>query len=180
MKIAFWFLLIVLTTPTWGQSYQEKVAASKALIGQPVQEHLFYTLDKQPINFQSLIGKPTVAYFFASWCSPCYEVLENLDKAIKSTPHSVNIIAISLDKDWEKLNRMLLKTGYSGQVWKSSDAKTVFRQRMFANFTASIPHIITVDELGILIEEGSKVKSVKQWAAVLQEEASLDEASRIR
>lgn len=178
MKKTLLVLFLLLTDSVWSQSYEEKAAKSKASIGKPVQAHAFYTLDKQPITFESLKGEPVVAYFFASWCSPCYEALENLNQAIQITPSSVRVIAISLDEDWEKLERMLVKTGFSGEVWKSGDAKSALRQRLFANFSGSLPHIIRINKQGILIEEGSRVKTIEQWSAVISQKASLSEASR--
>nr|WP_246261083.1 TlpA disulfide reductase family protein [Alteromonas ponticola] len=172
-------LFLFIPSISWGQSYEEKVAVSKALIGKPVQAHTFYTLDKQSFSFQNLQGEFIVAYFFASWCSPCYGTLENLDKAIKNTPPTVRIVAVSLDEDWIKLKRMLAKTGFSGEVWKSADAKSVLRERLFANYSGSLPYIIRVDQQGILIEGGSEVKTSEQWSAIISQNASLNEASKI-
>lgn len=179
MKTAFFMLFVLLTGSVWGQSYEEKAAASKALIGKPLQAHSFYTLDKKPISFESLQGEPVVAYFFASWCAPCYKALNNLDHAIKTTPSSVQVIAISLDEDWESLEQMLIKTGFSGVVWKSGDAKSALAQRLFANFSGTLPHIIRIDKQGMLIEGGSRIKTIKQWEAVISQRASLSEASTI-
>ncbi|GGA83897.1 hypothetical protein GCM10011369_27390 [Neiella marina] len=179
MKKLVLLLSLLFVGCVWGQSYEEKVAMSKALIGKPVQSHAFYTLDKQPITFASVKGKPIVAYFFASWCAPCYEGLENLHKATELTQSEVEVIAVSLDEDWDKLQRMLIKTGFSGQVWKSADAESALRRRLFANFSGSLPHIIRIDSQGILVEGGSRVKTTAQWAAVISQKATLREASEL-
>ncbi|MHC6646494.1 TlpA family protein disulfide reductase [Alteromonas sp. HB246098] len=179
MKKGLLLLLLIFSNSSWSQTYEEKIAASKAFIGKPVQEHTFYTLDKQPITFQNLKGEAVVAYFFASWCSPCYEALENLNKAIETTPPTVHVVAISLDGDWASLERMLARTGYTGEVWKSADAELAFQERLFANFTSSLPHIIRIDAQGILIEGGSRVKSFAQWTALINQNASISKASGI-
>lgn len=179
MKKLFLLLFLIFSSDSWGQTYEEKVAASMAFIGKPVQEHSFYTSERQPITFQDLKGEAVVAYFFASWCSPCYVALENLNKAIETNSPSIRVIAISLDEDWIKLERMLARTGFTGEVWKSADAKTAIRERLFANFSGSLPHIIRIDTQGILIEGGSRVKTIEQWTAVINQNASLSEASGI-
>ncbi len=179
MKKVSILLFLIFSSGSWSQTYEEKVAASRAFIGKPVQEHTFYTIDKLPITFQSLEGESVVAYFFASWCSPCYEALENLNKAIKTAPPSIRVVAISLDEDWTDLERMLARTGFTGEVWKSADAKLAFRKRLFANFSGSLPHIVRIDSHGVLVEGGSRVKTIEQWAAVINKNASLAEASEI-
>lgn len=179
MKKLLTILLLTLAPLAWSQSYQEKVAASKALIGKPVQSHAFYTTEKQPIDFASVNGEIVVAYFFASWCSPCYASLGSLNKALEASSPSIWVIAISLDEDWKSLKGMLAETGFSGEVWKSSDATSVLSQRMFGNFSGSLPYAIKVDKHGILQEGGSRIKTVEQWSAIINENISLLDASRL-
>ncbi|WP_394131113.1 TlpA family protein disulfide reductase [Shewanella maritima] len=178
-KIVLLSIYFVFTNCAFAQTYEEKREASLALIGQPVQDHTFLTLNKQEVTFDSLKGKTTIAYFFASWCSPCYTKLENLGKAIEDKTPTVNVIAISLDEDWVKLERMLVKTGYTAEVWKSSSPKAVLQNRMFANFSGSLPHIVKINEHGILEEINWHIESQEQWSACLSGEVSLSEASRI-
>ncbi len=173
------FMLLLFTTTVWGQTYQEKVTKSKALFGKPVQLNGFYTLAKQPITFENLKGEPVVAYFFASWCSPCYESLGNLNQAIDISQPSVNVIAISLDESWEDLEMMLDKTGFSGEVWKWAEEESALKQRLFGNFSGSLPYVIKINAQGILEVGSSRIKTVTQWSAVINNQASLSEANRL-
>lgn len=179
MKKLFLLLALLVANNALSQTYADKVAKSKALVGQPVQTHTFYTLDKKPVSFEDFKGEPVVAYFFASWCSPCYGALTNLHQAIEDTPPTVRVVAISLDEEWENLDRMLNKTGFTGEVWKWDAAESALQQRLFANFSGSLPHIIRVNDKGILIEAGSRIKTAEQWSAVINQQRSLHDASKI-
>ncbi|WP_338520001.1 TlpA family protein disulfide reductase [Alteromonas gracilis] len=179
MKNIILVLFLLSAHSAWSQTYQEKIAASKALIDKPIQTHQFYTLDKQTISFENLNGQSIVAYFFASWCSPCYASLKNLNAAIGNVPSTVRVVAVSLDEDWDDLQGMLDKTGFTGEVWKSSDATAVLTNRLFANFSGSLPYVIKVDAKGILREGGSRIKTTEQWLAVINQSTSLSEASKL-
>lgn len=63
MKKVSIFLFLIFSSGSWSQTYEEKVAASRAFIGKPVQEHTFYTIDKLPITFQSLKVKMLLLTF---------------------------------------------------------------------------------------------------------------------
>ena len=157
-------------------TYEEKVALSKALVGQQVQTPTFLTSSGNEVSFPSLEGKPTVAYFFASWCAPCYSSLKNLQAVQSGHPQSVNVVAISLDDDWDELNTMLEKTGYTGTVWKSEADSDVLIQKMFGNYAGSIPYTIKISADGVLTESSYSIKTEPQWRATLSNEVSLKDA----
>lgn len=173
-------LLLCFSVVANASSYQEKVARSLEALGQPVDPFEFTDSNGAYVNFSSLKGQTTIAYFFASWCTPCYATLENLEEERKMANKSTTIVAVSFDSDPEKLKRMLIKTGYTGEVWLSTSKEKPLLNKLFANFSGSLPYAIKVDANGILIEHSHDIKSKEQWSKAISGELSLQDAGAFR
>lgn len=179
MKVLCLVWSLLLSFPLSSKTFEEGVKYARSQLGKPIEQHDFFTLGKETVSFDMLRGKTTVVYFFASWCAPCYETLENLDTALKSGSTSTTVVAVSFDEDWEALQKMLDVTGFSGDVWKSSTGKMPLRDWMFANYGRSLPYTIKIDENSLLAEQSYHIKTVEQWTAVLTQELPLSKAERI-
>lgn len=53
-------------------------------------------LESQPFTDKSFIGKPTLIYFWAPWCTVCKLSMPNLQDYFEANKESVNVVAIAL------------------------------------------------------------------------------------
>ncbi|HEY5315012.1 MAG TPA: redoxin domain-containing protein [Pirellulales bacterium] len=70
------------------------------LLGKPIPEFTFTTLDGKPLTRDSLAGKVAVIDFWATWCSPCFQSLPNLEAVYQQFKDRENVafVAVSLDQ----------------------------------------------------------------------------------
>lgn len=175
-----WIALASLCFSTLSQasSFEQKVREAQEAMGKPLQHVEVQLLSGEPVSMSSLEGKETVIYFFASWCSPCYGALKNIESVRQQQPLAVNLVAMALDEDAEAVSLMLKQTGYTGVVWQAVDGVQSLHQRAFANGVKALPYLIKVDADGLLAENNYNIKSVAQWKRVLVDNQSLQDAMR--
>ncbi len=69
----------------------------------------FYTLGHKKISLSSLQGKWVLINYWASWCTPCLEEIEALNRFYVAHRSSVEVYAVNLDAPAESRQRFLQK-----------------------------------------------------------------------
>lgn len=60
------------------------------------------TVEGQSLSHEALIGKPTLIYFWAPWCSVCKHSLPNLESFYQENQMDINVVSIALS--YEKVD----------------------------------------------------------------------------
>jgi cytochrome c biogenesis protein CcmG/thiol:disulfide interchange protein DsbE len=61
------------------------------------------------ISLKSLRGKPVLLNFWATWCAPCVEEMPSLENLMKRVGDGLHIVTVSVDEDWEAVNKFFPK-----------------------------------------------------------------------
>ena len=112
------------------------------------------TLDGSIINTSTFEngGAPIVISFWATWCKPCKEELENIHDVYEDWQDETNVklIAISIDdaRNTSKLKPMVNSKGWEYEVYQDSNRE--FATKMGVN---PIPHTFLINEDGKIVYE---------------------------
>ena len=112
------------------------------------------TLDGSIINTSTFEngGSPIVISFWATWCKPCKEELENIHDVYEDWQDETNVklIAISIDdaRNTSKLKPMVNAKGWEYEVYQDSNRE--FATKMGVN---PIPHTFLINGEGKIVYE---------------------------
>jgi thiol-disulfide isomerase/thioredoxin len=83
----------------------------KAPLAPGVEAPDFEVTDKsgKKVALRSLRGKPVLLNFWATWCAPCVEEMPSLENLHKRVKDHLNIVTVSVDEDWEAVNKFFPK-----------------------------------------------------------------------
>ena len=173
-----WMLIAILfcSTIVRANDYQQAAEIALEALGKPIQNTKLVDLKRQEKSFEQLKGQYTVVYFFASWCTPCFKTLENIEKVRKEEAIKVRVLSVALDKNPQAVRRMLDKTGYKGEAWIAPVGKLALKERLFANAWGSLPYVIKLDPNNVIIEHSYNIDLAGQWRVLLAENLSLEQA----
>jgi peroxiredoxin len=88
-------------------------ASADVGVGTAIPDVTFRDLDGRPVRTTSLVGKPAVVAFWATWCSRCVAELDHLKRRWASRhPGDLRIVAVSVDEDREDLDAFLAGRSY--------------------------------------------------------------------
>lgn len=85
-------------------------------------------------------------------------------KALKCVQSQTTLVA--LDNDTETVMNMVLKSGFSGEVWIAQDGTSHLQQRKFGNELRAIPYIVKLDSTTRLVESVYNLNG-RDWERVL-------------
>ncbi|WP_338668999.1 TlpA family protein disulfide reductase [Pseudodesulfovibrio methanolicus] len=87
-------------------------------------------------------GKPTMLFFWASWCPSCKQQIPELETLQKDKGGQINLVALSVDESESALDRYLAKHPMDVPVyWGNQDLARKFR-------VEAIPTLIIFDKTG--------------------------------
>ncbi|GEM_PF-2859580 len=103
------------------------------------------------VNLSVFKGKPSLLFFWGSWCVPCHRVAPFLDSVKRKIPKdAVNIISISLNTNNTEWLNSLEKHHIPGTNLIDKDNIL----RMYYGFLA-VPHIVVVDAKGMAVNKNA-------------------------
>jgi thiol-disulfide isomerase/thioredoxin len=129
------------------------------MIGKAVPAFSLASLDNQTTyTNESLAGKVYLIDFWATWCVPCVEEMENLHAVYeKYNARGFEILSISLDEKPERV--MEFRQGKWKMPWLNSFAVGGFQNETIKRFEISgLPKPILVDRLGRIIATGGDLR----------------------
>lgn len=108
-----WLPFVVLFGALWGlNQYQSRNMLKETNTAAPMfnltQIHSDVRVNNQ-FPMKSLLGKPTIVYFFAPWCTICHVSISNLQTFFEDEGKDVNVIAIALSYETEEQVREFMK-----------------------------------------------------------------------
>lgn len=158
-------------------SYDQKVNESLRGLGKQITDIALVNTEGQHKVFSDLKGATHVIYFFASWCSPCYKSLEDIEQVRIENKLNVNVLGVALDDDKQAISEMLDITGYKGEVWISVKGREPLQNRLFGNAYKALPYAIKIDENIVIQDHSYDMSSKEQWEKVLLENKSFKDAT---
>lgn len=80
------------------------------------------TLDGKPVLLKELRGKAVFMNFWATWCPPCVAEMPGIQDLYTATqPENVAFVMISVDKDFDRLQRFMRRKKYTFPVYRLAD-----------------------------------------------------------
>ncbi|MBW8190210.1 TlpA family protein disulfide reductase [Neiella marina] len=177
-----WIMLmgLLLAASSHADDYHQVAAQSLRALGQPVEHISLIDLQGSTIGFEDLRGEPAVIYFFASWCASCYKSLEQIEHIRQSGQQKIRLIAMAMEDNNPKLQRMLAKTSFKGEVWLPERGGEILLERRFANSAQSLPYVIRLTADLVLAEHSYHLAKQEHWSRALVEGDNLAAATEYR
>jgi thiol-disulfide isomerase/thioredoxin len=143
-----------------GKELQELITTTKAtLVGSTVPAFTVKTNTESFFSNDSLLGKPYILAFGATWCKPCKEKIPYLNKLQeKYKSKELNVVYVNLDEkveiwrkqiDTYKMNRWINVS--EGVKWEASEMAKRFK-------VAAVPFYFVVDGSGKIVYNMNELK----------------------
>ena len=109
-------------------------------------------LDGKEVNLEDYgkNGKITIISFWATWCRPCKEELDNINELLPEwrDKYGVELLAISIDNS---RNIMKVKPYVEGKGWDFEVLLDVNEDTKRALNFAAVPYTLVIDEKGKIV-----------------------------
>jgi thiol-disulfide isomerase/thioredoxin len=125
------------------------------LVGKPLELKGITTLGTE-FDWETYRGKIVVVDFWATWCGPCRAETPHL-KALAKTSDKLAIVAISLDKDLEAVERYLDQNQIEWANLVGDEARQIAAKYGIR----AIPTMLVVDAEGNVVAVGNKVAQIQ-------------------
>jgi len=135
-------------------------------VGKTIPDFAMPTPDGNELNIMEEVAKNkiTLLDFWASWCGPCRQEMPFMVGLYeKYQGKGLGIIGISLDKDHDAWTKGIDELGITWpqisdlKYWQS-EAADMFQVQ-------SIPHIVVVDQQGVILNRGIRGEELEQFIA---------------
>lgn len=127
--------------------------------GDKVPDFSVQRIDEKTITLSDYEGKPTVLYFWATWCGSCRTSLEELKKVYPEYQYKINFLAVDLDteEDLQLVREFVRSHGYVGDFATGNDKIVVD----YYALTTSLK--FATDEDAILLSKGADTYYADDW-----------------
>jgi|GEM_PF-154473 len=110
------------------------------------------TLDGKEVSLASLKGKVIFMNVWATWCPPCIAEMPGIQKLYDQTkPDEVAFVMLSVDKNFDKLQKFIRRKGYTFPVYQLADGTI---PRMYASEAIPATFVISAQGKLVLRHEG--------------------------
>jgi len=112
-------------------------------IGDTVPNYSFRIVEQNKTQIKKLSdfkGKAIIIDFWATWCAPCLERMQELHKLYQPFKKAIVVLAIS-DESTGKIRQFIKNTGYTFSYIKDSSFRDYFPHKI-------IPHTVIIDKEG--------------------------------
>lgn len=124
------------------------VMREQEMVGRPVPDFTFTTLEGQTSTFSSLRDKTVILNFWATWCVPCHAEFPLLLQVARAHPDTLVLLAVSIDDDETALRGFLKKHDLPANAAISWDRDKRIAAQLFQ--TIKVPETIIVAPGGIM------------------------------
>lgn len=92
-------------------------------VGNKVPDFSVRTINDRTVTLADYQGKPTIIYFWATWCGTCRTSLEELKKVWPEYQGKVNFLGIDLDieEDMALIKNFVQRNGYVGEYAEGNE-----------------------------------------------------------
>jgi hypothetical protein len=116
--------------------------------------------------------KPTVLYFWKSTCAYCTSSAPDLEKLAKSYSAEMEVLAVSLDKDYSHLEGYLTHVGKQADRYRSQHVIDCWEKRNFNSeqiqqiYVSSTPMYLFLDKEGIIRFKTNNSAQLKEFLEI--------------
>ncbi len=128
-------------------------------VGETSPDFQVTTTENKIVTLSDFEGKPTVIYFWATWCGTCRESLKELKKIYPDYENKINFIAI--DVDTEETLELISNFKNSQQlpgIFAAGNEKVIVD---YYALTTSTKY--GLDENAIIVEKGASQFNADDW-----------------
>ena len=148
--VAAWALAGTVLLSTSGGGALAGEAAAPAGSAQALFAASFKDFDRKPQALAQFKGKPTLVYFWATWCKSCKQEVPELIALHTKYGSKVNVVGIAIDntdkvREFAKQNRI----NYT-LLLGSNDAVALSKQ--LGNSVGGLPFAVVVDAKGNIVQ----------------------------
>lgn len=127
------------------------------------------TLDGKPVSLRTLKGKAVFMNFWATWCPPCVAEMPGIQKLYEATQsENVAFVMISVDKDFDKLQRFMRRKKYTFPVYQLAENSI---PALYASKAIPTTFVISGNGKLTLRHEGMANYNTAAFKAFLREQA---------
>lgn len=96
----------------------------KVSMGKVAPEFTLMSIDGKPVRLSDYKGSWTLLNFWATWCGPCQEEASILSKLAKAYSPRLNVLAVAVQDEHEKVKAFRDKTKPAYTILESGDLKS--------------------------------------------------------
>lgn len=148
------------TTAPADYGEEEKSSAGEGSDAQAAADFSVYNADGGEVTFSSLLGKPVVLNFWASWCGPCKSEMPHFQEAYEQYGEDVTFVMVNLTggggDSIEDAQKLISSNGYTFPVYFDNDGDAAAKYSVYSipySFFITADGLIQDPHLGMMSED---------------------------
>lgn len=147
---------------------EEKSSAGEESDAETAPDFTVYDADGGEVTFSSLLGKPVVLNFWASWCGPCKSEMPHFQELFEQYGEDVTFVMVNLTGDgWDNIDdaqELISSNGYTFPVYFDNDGDAAAKYSIY-----SIPYSCFITADGIILDSHLGMMSEDELTAAIEE-----------